>query len=615
MRASFLRLGLRPLSLASVAALILPACGSSDDGAAAQRVANVADPAPAHQPAAAAQPAADKEAKAQKPKDAAPKTPIAAEKPAAPKIPVEDEPSVNGPLDATFPAPEAPKARPEIAGLPPDDPQLGHPLVIDGRVIPFDDVRRQACLGQSGSAEIELAKIRIYLDQEIERRKQAGAAEDAMNVSKEEMDAVLAELEAQVKEEYPEGEVGMDDVLGGMGGDPQERLKLTRLFNKLFLPDNPDDYPPITTEAIMAQSGGKEIIDHYRESYALRQKEGKQKRGVAEMSFDGAMVQQIVAYLHEHATIEPNPAAGVLYRVNGKDITVDDVWKRIQPVSEFEVRRAKQWITNSILLTEAFQKAGTWLSDEEAAAAYEAHSAPYKDSLFSRESVAVLIKRFPSVDAYKQYRRFYESFKRMRSPEMTKEVLDEHAKFRTAKILGQVTVDADVILASAFDFKTNSWKANGWEEAEKRMKDALRLLVEEQRPWDEIVEKYSDFYDAPIPVSQRGQGQVQPQKGRFRGIQRNALLGQLGETEYGLFLDGTSITDFLFFEQQVGTLGDPMRGPNGWYLPRLIRRTKTPERLPVKPEDYNEIIADDYLMWNLNQYAQKLIQEHQVYGF
>jgi len=611
MRVPILRRGPLTWSLVSAAALVLPACGSSDKEGAAQRVATTGDHVQAPvQPGAAAK-GAEKPAPDAK---AAPQTPLTVDQ--TPKPPVlEDEPTVNAPLEAAFPPPEEPKARPDVPGLPADDPVLGAPLVIDGRIIPADDVRRQTCLGQLGSAEIELAKVRIYMDQEMERRAKAGAEAAAMQVSEDEMKDVLTELESKVKEEYPEGDVGMDDVLGGMGGDSQERLRLTRQFNKLFLPDNPDEYPPVTLEAIMAQEGGKEIIDHYKESYALREKEGKKKRGVAEMSFDGAMVQQIVAYLHEIATIERDPAPGVLYRVNGKDITVDDIWRRIQPISEFEVRRAKQWITNTILLKEAFEKAGTWLTDEEAAAAYDLHSAPYRDSLFSRESVATLFKRFPSVDTYKDYRRFYESFKRMRTPEMTKEALDEHAKFRTSKILGQVTVDADVILASAFDFKTNAWKPNGWSEAEKRMKDALRLLVEEQRPWDEIVEKYSDFYYAPIPVSQRGQGQIQPQKGRFRGIQRNALLAQLGETEYGLFLDGTSITDFLFFEQQPGTLGDPMRGPNGWYLPRLIRRQKTPERLPVKPEDFQEAVADDYVMWNLNQFAQKLIQEHQVFGF
>jgi hypothetical protein len=97
-----------------------------------------------------------------------------------------------------------------------------------------------------------------------------------------------------------------------------------------------------------------------------------------------------------------------------------------------------------------------------------------------------------------------------------------------------------------------------------------RCSDEEQRPWEELVEKYSDFYQPRRPVSERGQmdPSLMPLKGRFRNYQRNNFLAEVGESEYGLFLTGGSITDFVFFEQEVGTLGAPMRGPVGWYMPR-----------------------------------------------
>ena len=173
-----------------------------------------------------------------------------------------------------------------------------------------------------------------------------------------------------------------------------------------------------------------------------------------------------------------------------------------------------------------------------------------------------------------------------------------------------------MLLCSAFDFKTKRWKANGWADAENRMRDVIELLVEEQRPWEELVEKYSDFYQPPTPVSERGQvdPSTMPLKGRFRGYQRNNFLSDIGESEYNLFLTGSSITDFVFFEQEVGTVANAMRGPVGWYLTRLIRRTKPPARIDMSKENMDTLILDDYVTWNLNKYAQELIQKNEVYG-
>jgi hypothetical protein len=307
---------------------------------------------------------------------------------------------------------------------------------------------------------------------------------------------------------------------------------------------------------------------------------------------------------------------GVLYRVNGIDIRQEEIWQKIRAdLSDLEVRAAKQWIANMTLLREALQKAGAWLTDEEAEAAYRAESDPYKKSIFSIESMAVVLKRFPSVDAYKEHQHVYESFKRFKTPEMTEEALQKQADFRTSKVVGQVTVDVDVILASAFDFKTQRWKPDGWAQAEQRMKDVLRLLTDDGRPWDEVVDQYSEFYEAPVAASQKAQQDPNaPKKGRFRGLQRNNLLGQLGESDYWHFLNGNSITDFIFFQQEVGTLGDPLKGPWGYYLPRLLRRTSPPQRLPVDPETYKVLIEEDYLLWHLNEFTQKLIRENEVYG-
>jgi hypothetical protein len=279
-----------------------------------------------------------------------------------------------------------------------------------------------------------------------------------------------------------------------------------------------------------------------------------------------------------------------------------------------DVLQSKQWLVNTMLLKKDLQASGNWLTDEEAYASYHAHSDPYKDSIFTIESVALMVKQFPSIERYAYHRRIQDSFERMRKP--SDEDLKKFGEYRSNKILGQVQVDADVILCSAWDFKGNSWKENGWLESENRMKDVLRLLVDEQRPWEELVERYSDYWEPPTPKSQRGQPDPENKttKGRFRNIQRNSMLRELGENDYNIFLSGTSVTDFVFFDQEVGTLGQPMRGPLGWYLPRLIRRTKPPKRISMDEATQRDLVLDDYLTTELTNYAQELIKKHEVYG-
>ena len=529
--------------------------------------------------------------------------------------PIEYEEGTEKPLVTSFPAAREPEARPEVENLPTDDAVLGRPLVIDGVIVPFEEIKKQVCLGTIGVPEITLARTVIFMEEERQRLIESGAAADRFDLSTAEVDTYLESVEAGLKEEYPDGEVSMQDLFNTLStSEPKRKVHAQMLFAKLFLPDNPALFPPIALEAILKDQGGQITLDHYKSLWEECQATGVSPRDMGETTFDQLVLQQILNHLNAVASIVADPAPGVLYRVNGVDITVDEIWGKIRDrVTTMDVLTAKQWIVNSTLLKKAFVAAGSWLTDEEAYAAYHAHSDPYKSSIFNIESLAVSLKQFPSVERYEQHQHLQDSFARMHTPDAAE--LKEFGEQRSYKIVGQVSVDADVILCSAWDFKANRWKDNGWVEAENRMRDVVRLLIEEQRPWEELVERYSDYYELPTPKSKRGQeAPKRPAKGRFRNIQRNALLRELGEHDYNMFLTGSSVTDFIFFEQEVGSLGQPMRGPLGWYLPRLIRRTKPPARIPMDEPTLNDLVLDDYLTTKLNHFAQELIAKSEVYG-
>lgn len=611
-------LRIRPLLPWTLAALAFTACGKAETPAPASATPEKT-PAAGGAEASAPKPAA--EAPAAEPASLSPTISLDSgvgtlPSPATIEGPIEYEQGTEKPLVTSFPAPSAEPERPKLQNLPSDDELFGKPLVINGQVIPFETIRREVCLGQVGMAEIEESKLEIFLQQEVERRRKEGASDEEISVSDPELEAFIKELEDDLKREYPDGQVGIQDMFATLASnDPRQRLRLEHLFQKLFLPEDPAKFPPATMEAILKNPGGDSLLDYYKENHA-NPPDRSQGKGIAERSFDSAMLQQVLQHLKDTAVIVHDPAPGVLFSVNGQDLKVDDVWRDIRPfVTTMEVRAAKQWITNYTLARAEFEKAGAWLSDEEAAASYEKESAPYKDSIFSIENLAVAVKRFPSVERYKEYKRLYDSYERYAAKDMTKEALDKHAEFRTNKVVGQVSADVDVILCSAYDFKANRWKENGWAEAEARMKDVVKLLVEEQQPWDVLVERYSDFYQPPTPLSQKGQqDQDSAPKGRFRNVQRNNLLGELGENDYWCFLNGNSITDFVFFQQEVMSLGQPMRGPLGWYLPRLLRRTKPPQRLSMDPVVRDTLVRDDYLIWHLNEFCQDLIKKNEVFG-
>jgi len=501
----------------------------------------------------------------------------------------------------------------------PDRALLGAPLEIDDQTIPFDEIKRQVCLGALGQNYIEAEKLRIFTNEELEARVKAGKSREEYDVSDEDLAKVFKQVEDQLKEEYPGGEVGLDQVLPQDDGN-RRLVRTTELFKKVYLPDNPADYCDLTVVALHAQENGDQLIAQMQIAYDLRAADAHNAMSAGERVFQTMLLQQIVKYLNDIADVVDSGddlPTDILMRVNGKDIPVEAVWERIKGrVTSVEVRSAKQWITNMVLLEKALTKAGTWLSDEEAEAAYTEHSEPFEGSIFSIERLAVTVKRFPSVSAYKDYYRAYESFHRMMKEEMTPEALEEYGKRRTQHLIGQVSVDADVILLSAYDHKNGKWKKDGWDEAENKTREVLSLLVDDEKPWEQVLQQYSEFYDLPVPKSQVGQETPHwiTDKGRFRNKQRNVLMKNLDENDYWLFLNGDSITDYIFFEQKVEEIGRPMKGPRGWYIPLLLRRSDPPARLSTSEENMKELIRQDYLNYNLRMYVRDLVRESEVYG-
>jgi hypothetical protein len=96
---------------------------------------------------------------------------------------------------------------------------------------------------------------------------------------------------------------------------------------------------------------------------------------------------------------------------------------------------------------------------------------------------------------------------------------------------------------------------------------------------------------------------------------RNDLQGFVGETPYSHWVTGKSITDYAFFDQAEGTVAGPFKGPLGYYITRVQRRT--PPTRPLKLDDpkHVDLLREDYLRVAFIDYAKEAVATAKIEGW
>ena len=510
----------------------------------------------------------------------------------------------------------------------PDTAILGEPLVVNGEKISLAEIKRHTVLMSTGRALYELAKIQVYIDQEIQRQvEQEGKTAADFDVSQEELDAAVARAHATIKEQYKDqADVTLEDFYPTQDPAWLEQVKQTKLFKKVFLPDNPHNYPPTTVAAFDTKAEGQQVIQVLQDDWDKTHAEGVEPPDVnsadpGQRVFEMMLTQQVLRHLNETADVrelEQGIPVHLLGIANGVEISVDEIWNQVRDsISQDDVWKAKQWLVVTTLLRQSLEESGFLISPEEIAAIWEEQAAPYRDSFFSLEKMALSIKKFPTLGMYKTYHRLYESYLRQIAEEMTDDVLNKQGRDRTAAIVSLSTADVDIILLPAYDFVAKKWIDDGWNKAAAQAKEVSQKLAA-GADWSTLLDEYSGFVDPPTPTAQKdNQDYIQGlfNKGRFRGWVRNRLSTKLDEPEFMLFLNSNSITDYIFFEQEVGTIENPIRGPYGYYIPRLLHRSAPTKSLSANDSKSRPYLEQDYAAMRLRQRAQELLAKKEVKGF
>jgi hypothetical protein len=584
-------------------------------------------------------------------------------------------------LQLTSPAtaPEAPA--PRIAGAAQAaqrSSMFGEPVIVDGKQIPDDEIRRLICFGLGGT-QVDMLKFNVFVDDQLARYREAElerlTAEEVARrtAAGEPAEIPAATLEALAKQaadhvtakyaiaddfaarrlqadredfalKYPTLDFATEVSRAFLSLDLyKEHARARLLFDSVYLPENPDEWPEITMSLIV-EGLSESWVNDSRISYNVRKerqaKEGlpdippddpiatdtqrqtilEALEGYARISIDRDEIEQLLPEAGPDSPAEPaaraearrERARSVLMLVEGVPITIDAVWDRIAPyVTPDLVEDAKRFLVHEALMEKELASR-TWvdksgdtpverpalMSPTEFRAWWPTTSrregpVSYHQHLVDQRMSAQQVLAFPSLYAFARFQRIFESFKRAIAEDLAKDEVIATIQPMATQVAGASRVSTEIILVSAYDFVNVRWKPNGWEEARQRALELDRQL-DGGADWTAMLELHSEFWDPPLPeVGHKPQFGFRF-KGKFGQQTRGMLLSFLEEGEYRTFLYGQQIGDHVFFDQKIGTIDGPFRGAKGYYITRVTGRTPPSKPLDIKLPAHRQIIEYYY---------------------
>ncbi|MCC6405984.1 MAG: hypothetical protein IT453_02375 [Planctomycetes bacterium] len=520
----------------------------------------------------------------------------------------------NAPLFGDAPAVQAP-AR---------DPLLGGPVKVDGKEIPELSLKR--FLAHSvGWKQSDRDKFEIILTAELERRQAAGEDVSRLRPTKEDIDAKIEKDRVDFLLKYPTLDFATEVGRAYLSLDLyREQAAQAMLFDRVFTPEDPDQWPPLTREIVTAEGQGTGLIDDAKESYEAR-KQRALDEGLPEIPPDdpiwveylrGIVIESLLQFSAIETNAEKLPA-DVLLTIDGRPVTVEQVYQRIRPHVTVDLAAdARKFLAIKALVEADLAKKGVL----ESRADFEKNFAPeesFQDTMMRFQMLAMSVQGFPSMEAWVDYTRWFRSFQKTIADD-----LKDDAKLLTVlgpcnAITAAAKVNVEVILASAYDDAHVRWKDNGWAYAEQRAKE-IRKELDAGADWKTTLENKSEFWDPPMPeIGQKPQFGFNF-KGMFGEQTRNQLLTYMRESEYRIFLDASSVTDYIFFKQRPGSIEGPLKGARGYYISRVTGTTPPTKPLNMKDPKHRELVETHYSREKFNAYVQdllaKAIAERRVEG-
>ena len=525
--------------------------------------------------------------------------------------------------------------------------------------VPLVEIKRFLIHG-AGKTLIEAKKFEAIMKNEVALRNQSL---DAFQVSDEELEKAVVKAREDFELAYPSLDFKTEVQRAFRNVELwKTHQRQTMMFDRIFLPDDPDQWPAVTTMAVIDESqGSRMFVDDAKDVYVQRvttmQEEDRDELPDYPMMYLEILRGMVLDALHKFAQIEVFPEAlpeGAVMTVDGHTIDLEEVFQWLEPhLTWKDIQEARYWMAKLTLLEEDLRSSGhlmdretfaaLWAEDEakrlfenlrrleekkipdedpdvraqkladwEAAYNWELHD--FQRMLFDRQMLGLQSDRFPSMWAWGEHRRLMDSYRQRIADD-----IDDRERLATIlphtnKITGLAKVTSEMILISALDFHTFEWREDGWRNAWERAQKVKRLL-DEGADWAETIDTYSEFWDPPQPET----GPQKPEfgykfKGKWGEQTRNNLLGKTEESNYTTFLFGEPLADYAFFEQPVGAIAGPFRGPYGFYITKVMGRSPHLRPLDLDEPRHYELAQEYYLRHELNQLSRELMQTAEIVG-
>lgn len=495
------------------------------------------------------------------------------------------------------------------------DPLLGGPLKVEGREIPELEIKRFLAHGL-GAKQLDRDKFQIIIENELQRRKAAGEDISKFRPTKADIDKKIEKDRVDFLLRYPTLDFAIECGRAYLSVDLyREQAEQAMMFDRIFTPDDPDQWPPLTREVITAEGDGPGLIDDAKESYEKR-KQYAAEQGQTEVPPDDPiwvdyMRNVVLEALMGFSAVETNPEKlqpGWLASVDGQPVMIEQVYQRIRPhVTPDLVSDARKFLAIKALAEADFAKKGVLESRETFEKTFDPGNT-FAETLVKYGMLAVSVQGFPSMESWVDYMRWFHSYQKVIADD-----LKDDAKLMTVlgpcnAMTAAAKVNVEVILASAYDDPNNRWRENGWAYAEQRAKE-IRKELDGGADWKATLENKSEFWDPPMPdVGQKPQYGFNF-KGAFGEQTHNQLLGFLRESEYRVLLDANSVTDYIFFKQRPGTIEGPLKGVRGYYISRVTGTTPPMKPLNMKDPAHRDLVTTHYTRAKLFAYLQDLLSK------
>jgi len=379
-----------------------------------------------------------------------------------------------------------------------------------------------------------------------------------------------------------------------------EQRKETLVFDRVFFPGTPKEWPEITKEAIKAQTQsdqGPKFLEQLE----------KACEGVDEKGNPRKLPEFWVNMLRQFVQKGLRSWSIIQYASNGlpSDIVlkVNDLQWSTQEAFDFvkkglfvqDLERAMQEVVAREALRQVLVSKGAYVSDEEFARRYDEYRQPFDSTPFTVEIIATRFKGYPCLEAFRSRWRLITSYGDMIKAEITDTNLQAHAD-KYAAFFAEGQVDVNLIPFQARNPKTGAWEPDGMAKAKERCEAVFAALEKKELTFDQALDKHTEFFAND------------DKRGRLGLLPLNQLKQHLRESEFTQLLDGFSLTEFLFFEAEVGKTIGPITGPDGWFIARVNVRTPPRRKIDVKVERERQLVQEDYVTNRFFRWASEVIR-------